>query len=187
MRVISGEFKGRRLKAVPGDNTRPTTDKVKESVFNIIGPYFDGGICLDLYAGSGALGIEAVSRGMDYAFLVDKQQKAIQTIDENIQMTRAPEKFSVKKTTSKKALDQFKKDAVHFDLVFLDPPYKKQHIQEDIEWLSNHQLLSERAVLVCETGKEITLPDLIENAAKVKETIYGTIRVTIYQKKSEEE
>lgn len=75
MRVVAGEYKGRHLKAVPGDSTRPTTDKVKESVFNIIGPYFAGGSCLDMFAGSGGLAIEAVSRGIDHAFLSEKIEK----------------------------------------------------------------------------------------------------------------
>ena len=80
MRVVSGDFGGRRLKAVPGVKTRPTTDKVKESIFNMIGPYFDGGMSLDLFAGSGGLSIEAVSRGIDTAVLVDKQRQAIQQL-----------------------------------------------------------------------------------------------------------
>ena len=84
MRIIAGEFGGRRLKAVPGMKTRPTTDKIKESMFNIIGPYFDGGRALDLFAGSGGLSIEAVSRGVDQAVLIDRQYQAIKTIKENI-------------------------------------------------------------------------------------------------------
>ena len=80
MRVVSGTAKEEHLKAVPGNATRPTTDKVKEAMFNMIGPYFDGGIGLDLFAGSGGLGIEALSRGMDKVIFVDRDDKAIQTI-----------------------------------------------------------------------------------------------------------
>ena len=85
MRVVSGVCKGRPLKAVPGNTTRPTTDKVKEALFNMIGPYFEGGIGLDLFAGSGGLGLEALSRGLDKVVFVDRDTKAIQTIHENIQ------------------------------------------------------------------------------------------------------
>lgn len=88
MRVISGNYRGRRLIPVPGNQTRPTADKVKESMFNMLGPYFDGGQALDLYAGTGALGIEAVSRGMDHATLVDKQYAAIKTIKQNVELTK---------------------------------------------------------------------------------------------------
>ncbi|MER2180593.1 MAG: RsmD family RNA methyltransferase, partial [Desemzia incerta] len=95
MRVITGEYGGRRLKAVPGESTRPTTDKIKESLFNMIGPYFDGGNCLDLFAGSGGLAIEAVSRGMDKAVLIDKAPAAIKVIQENIAVTKEEEKFKV--------------------------------------------------------------------------------------------
>ena len=80
MRVVSGKCKGHPLKAVPGSSTRPTTDKVKESIFNIIGPYFEGGQALDLFAGSGGLGIEALSRGMDKAIFVDREYKAVATV-----------------------------------------------------------------------------------------------------------
>ena len=97
MRIISGEFRGRRLNAVPGMATRPTTDKVKESLFNIIGPYFEGGTSLDLYGGSGGLSIEAVSRGIDHATLIDRQYAAIKTIKKNIEVTKHSERFSVYK------------------------------------------------------------------------------------------
>src|SRR5690625_2707594 len=83
MRVIAGSLKGRKFKAVPGKQTRPTADKVKESIFQIIGPFFDGGTCLDLFAGSGSLGIEAMSRGMEQVVFIDKQPKAIHIINEN--------------------------------------------------------------------------------------------------------
>src|SRR6476620_7456044 len=88
MRIISGNKKGLPLKAVPGKGTRPTTDKVKESIFNMIGPYFDGGNGLDLYAGSGGLGIEGLSRGLDSVIFVDQDKKAIQTIHDNLTFTK---------------------------------------------------------------------------------------------------
>ena len=106
MRVISGERKGMRIKAVPGDQTRPTTDKVKESLFNVIGPYFDGGKALDLFAGSGGLGIEALSRGCDEAVFVDQHFKAIQTIKENLETTRFTERSRVLKKDVTVALSE---------------------------------------------------------------------------------
>lgn len=85
MRVIAGERKGHALKAVPGNNTRPTTDKVKESLFSIIGPFFDGDMVLDLFAGSGGLGIEALSRGAERAVFIDQAALAIKTIRQNLE------------------------------------------------------------------------------------------------------
>lgn len=84
MRVVAGERKGMPLKAIAGNTTRPTTDKVKESIFNIIGPFFDGGFALDLFAGSGGLGIESLSRGAERAVFIEKDPKAFQVLQENI-------------------------------------------------------------------------------------------------------
>ena len=84
MRVVSGKCKGQSLKAVPGNSTRPTTDKVKEAIFNMIGPYFEGGLGLDLFAGSGGLGIEALSRGLERVIFVDRDKSAIGTIHDNL-------------------------------------------------------------------------------------------------------
>src|SRR5699024_12332007 len=95
MRVISGNYGSRRLKAVPGQNTRPTTYKIKESMFNLIGGYFDGGICLDFYAGSGVLAIEADSIGMDSAVLCEKHRPAIETSNESLKMTKEEERFTL--------------------------------------------------------------------------------------------
>src|SRR5690625_4127464 len=88
MRVIAGEFKSRHLKAVPGSNTRPTSDKIKESIFHMLGPFFEGGLCLDLFAGSGSLGIEALSRGMDKVIFVEKSSSAIRIIHKNVEMLK---------------------------------------------------------------------------------------------------
>ena len=88
MRVISGDYRGRRLKSLSGDNTRPTSDKVKESIFNMIGPYFNGGEVLDLFAGSGGLAIEAVSRGMDHAVCVDRNYQAINVIKDTFRLQK---------------------------------------------------------------------------------------------------
>src|SRR4051794_16080351 len=103
MRVVSGSCKGKVLKAVPGNSTRPTTDKVKEAMFNIIGPYFDGGIGLDLFAGSGGLGIEALSRGLDKVIFVDRDGKAIQTIHDNIHSCQFDDKVEVYRNDAERA------------------------------------------------------------------------------------
>lgn len=181
MRVISGEYGGRRLKALDGDNTRPTTDKVKESIFNMIGPYFDGGVVLDLYAGSGGLAIEAVSRGMDLGICIEKNYAAIKIIQENIAITKEQEKFIIKKMDANKAIDVLKEEQRTFDLVLLDPPYAKQEIEKQIERMIAYQLLSEQAVIVCETDKSVSLPDTIGPLAKSREVIYGITQITIYK------
>ncbi|AEV95113.1 16S rRNA (guanine(966)-N(2))-methyltransferase RsmD [Pediococcus claussenii] len=182
MRIVSGDFGGRRLTAVPGTKTRPTTDKVKEAVFNVIGPYFDGGLVLDLFAGSGGLGIEAVSRGADHAYLIDRQFAAIKTIKSNIAVTKQETKFSVLKSDSHKILDKFSRDGLSFDLVFLDPPYAQQKIENDILKMENLNLLGADAKIICETNLETVLSDKIGqfNVSNIKE--YGITKITVYQK-----
>lgn len=180
MRIISGEYRGRKLQAVPGENTRPTTDKVKESIFNMIGPYFEGGVCLDLYAGSGALGIEAVSRGMDQAVLVEKHHLAVKTISHNIALTRAEEKFNVQKKTASSALAELKAASNQFSLVFLDPPYAYTELVNDILTLQENDLLEKKALIVCETDRRTDLPGQLGSLYLWKKNQYGATRVWIY-------
>ncbi|KRK35142.1 16S rRNA (guanine(966)-N(2))-methyltransferase RsmD [Loigolactobacillus bifermentans] len=179
MRIISGDFGGRRLKPVPGRATRPTTDKVKESIFNIIGPYFSGGQCLDLFAGSGALGIEAVSRGMDHAVLIDRQYAAIQVIKENVATTKAPERFKIIKTNAERALSQLQ---TPFDLVLLDPPYAQQKVVANLQFMQQAGLLNPAAQIMCETSSETVLPDTLTGFTFKGRHLYGLTAVTIYQK-----
>src|SRR5699024_9501809 len=105
MRVIAGFHKGRQLEAVPGKTARPTSDKVKEAAFQIMGPFFEQGACLDLFAGSGALGIEALSRGMEKGIFVDEHPKAIHTINQNLRTLRLEGNAEVYRTESVQALN----------------------------------------------------------------------------------
>ena len=122
MRVVAGSLKGRSIKAVKGTNTRPTTDKVKESIFNIIGPYFDGGMALDLFGGSGNLGIESLSRGIDKVIFVDKEGIAINTIKENVKELRLEDRVEIYRNDAFRALKALVKREIQFDLILLDPP-----------------------------------------------------------------
>lgn len=183
MRVIAGEFKGRKLKAVPGDRTRPTTDKVKESMFNIIGPFFDGGYCLDMYSGSGSLAIEAVSRGVEHAFLSEKNRKALQVIRENIQMTKKEEDFTLFPGDSHhnlKKISQSHPD-IQFRLVFLDPPYQGEKMEKDILMLIQEKLINDETTIVCEMDKTHTLPEEIMGFQKMRRSEYGTMAVEIFE------
>lgn len=177
MRVVSGKYGGRPLKALDGKTTRPTTDKVKGAIFNMIGPYFDGGRVLDLYAGSGSLGIEAVSRGMESAVLVEKDRRAQAIVAENIAMTKEAARFELLKMESSRALEQL---TGQFDLVLLDPPYTKEQIIADIEKMAERKLLSEDIMVVCETDKSVDLPEEIADLGIWKQKIYGISKVTVY-------
>ncbi|MCF4964403.1 16S rRNA (guanine(966)-N(2))-methyltransferase RsmD [Streptococcus sp. GS001] len=177
MKIVSGTYGGRPLKTLEGKTTRPTSDKVRGAMFNMIGPYFDGGRVLDLYAGSGGLSIEAVSRGMEQAVLVEKDRRAQGIIASNIQMTKESHKFQLLKIEAHQALNQLQGT---FDLVFLDPPYAKEQIVADIEALAERGLLGEEVMVVCETDKAVDLPEEIACLGIWKEKIYGISKVTVY-------
>ncbi len=189
MRIISGEFGGRHLKAVPGQNTRPTTDKIKESLFNILGGYFDGGVMLDMYSGSGAVAIEAVSRGMERAFLFENNRLAQKTIEQNIEITKSPEQFHLKRQNVKQGLKTIASDPAFepFELVFMDPPYRLQEIVKDIEQLQELNLVSPDCVIVCEVDKEVQLPELILDFEQYKRVEYGITALVFFDRSSSEE
>ncbi|MDQ0231292.1 16S rRNA (guanine(966)-N(2))-methyltransferase RsmD [Metabacillus malikii] len=180
MRVVSGKFKGRQLKAVPGVTTRPTTDKVKEAIFNMVGPYFDGGISLDLFAGSGGLGIEAISRGIELSIFVDREMKAIQTIHKNLEICQAKDFSEVYRNDAERALKAIIKRELQFDLIFLDPPYKQQKLKALISLMNENQLLKENGYIVTEHDASITLPPAIGKYTQIKHETYGMSSVTVY-------
>ena len=143
----------------------------------MIGPYFEGGRVLDLYAGSGGLSIEAVSRGMSSAVLVERDRKAQAIVAENIQMTKEVGKFQLLKMDAERALEQVSGE---FNLIFLDPPYAKEQIVADIEKMAEKELFSEDVMVVCETDKAVELPEEIACLGIWKEKIYGISKVTVY-------
>lgn len=184
VRVISGSRKGRSLKAVPGYTTRPTSDKVKEAIFNIIGPYFSGGHGLDLFAGSGALGIEGLSRGLDKVIFIDHDGKAIQTIKQNIQQCQFRDQAEIYKNDWQRALKSIIRRKLVFSIIWLDPPYKKNIYQEILKQIDYHQLLADDGVVICEHTRENSLPEQIGKLKKWKYEEYGTTAISIYQKMS---
>lgn len=181
MRVVSGKCKGKSLKAVPGNSTRPTTDKVKEAIFNMIGPYFSGGIGLDLFAGSGGLGIEAISRGLDQVIFVDRESKAIQTIKENIVVCGLEDHAEIYRNDANRALKAIKKRELSFDVIFLDPPYKKQQLLDVLAEMDQHHFVVNQGIIVCEHGHDVELPEQVGNLKRIKREQYGIIHITIYQ------
>ena len=132
---------------------------------------------MDLYAGSGGLSIEAVSRGMSSAVLVERDRKAQAIVAENIQMTKEVGKFQLLKMDAERALEQVSGE---FDLIFLDPPYAKEQIVADIEKMAERALFSEDVMVVCETDKAVELPEEIACLGIWKEKIYGISKVTVY-------
>ncbi|GMB08572.1 16S rRNA (guanine(966)-N(2))-methyltransferase RsmD [Thermolongibacillus altinsuensis] len=180
MRVISGKCKGKKLQAVPGMSTRPTTDKVKEAIFNIIGPYFSEGVGLDLFGGSGGLGIEALSRGLDKVIFVDHDPKAVQTIRKNVEACRLTEQAEVYRNDAERALKAIIKRGLTFRLIFLDPPYKSTKLASIIAMIDDYQLLRHDGYIVAEHSEETILPEQIGRLQKIKSETYGITTVSIY-------
>lgn len=183
MRIISGKFGRRTLYAVPGRQTRPTTDKIKEAIFNIITPYIKSdGIVLDLYAGSGGLGIEAVSRGMKQAFLIDHQFNAIKTIKRNVAVTKHEESFKVIKSDAERFLNELNQQKnIKFDLVLLDPPYAQQKIENVMQLLDKNNLLNNQALVVAETSDQVNLNKCFNGFNLLKYKHYGITHIYVYR------
>ncbi|MGP1907372.1 16S rRNA (guanine(966)-N(2))-methyltransferase RsmD [Metabacillus sp. JX24] len=180
MRVVSGSCKGRPLKAVPGTSTRPTTDKVKESIFNIIGPYFDGGLAVDLFGGSGGLGIEALSRGMDTCIFVDREAKAVATIHKNLEACRFQGQAEVYRNDAERALKAMAKRELSCELMFLDPPYKKQKLKALIELIDELNLVKTGGIIVAEHDHDVELPETIGSFVMTRKETYGISGVSIF-------
>ncbi|MBC1434617.1 16S rRNA (guanine(966)-N(2))-methyltransferase RsmD [Paenilisteria rocourtiae] len=185
MRVIAGGRKGHHLKAVPGTNTRPTTDKIKESLFSIIGPFFDGEKVLDLFAGSGGLGIEALSRGASECVFIDQAQAAIKTVHLNVAACHLEEQAHIFRNEAKRALKVLAKNEWVFDLVFLDPPYKKQQLEQLMMSLSEHELVADGALVICEHDTDAMLPDIVAAFKKTREERYGITVLSIFEYEKE--
>lgn len=185
MRVIAGQYGGLRLEAVKGDQTRPTTDKIKEAMFSMLMPYLKGGNVLDLYAGTGGLAIEAVSRGMDQAVLVDRQYQAVKVIQDNLNRVGDLDKFDLIKANAQQALGRLAQEGRSFDLVLLDPPYAKERIQKDFAQMAELGLLNDGAILLVESDQAADLPEDSDQFALIKQKHYGITVVTLYQYQKE--
>lgn len=182
MRVITGTAKGRRLITLEGEDIRPTSDKVKGAVFNSIQFDIEGRTVLDLFAGSGSLGIEALSRGAKKAVFIDLSRDAIRVINENLEHCKLKDDAVVFNGDS---LSYLKTTRERFDIVFIDPPYNKQLTQKALPLVT--KVLNDGGIIVCETAFDEELPEQIGNYAVVKSDKYSKTRLTIYRYVDSEE
>lgn len=181
VRVVSGSAKGRPLKSVPGMGTRPTTDKVKEAIFSMIGPYFDGGTALDLFAGTGGLGIESLSRGIDKAVFIDIEPKSIETVRANLKATGFADRSEVFRNEAGRALKVMEKRKYQFDLVFLDPPYRMKNGDALMMEMATRGLLGTGALLVLEYESDYAYPENLKGFLHMRTAEYGETAVSIYK------
>jgi 16S rRNA (guanine966-N2)-methyltransferase len=182
MRVIAGSAKRLQLKTVPGFETRPTTDRIKETLFNMIAPWIPGSSFLDLFAGSGGIGIEALSRGAEEAVFVEKNPKAVSCIKDNLAHTKLDKNASVIASDVLSALSRLNEHK-KFDYIFMDPPYDQLLEKSVLEFLSNSDLLSDNAVIIVESSLETELDYLEElGFSMIKEKEYKTNKHTFIER-----
>lgn len=183
MKIISGKYKSRVLNTLEGLSTRPMMSRMKESVFNTIGPYFDGDIVLDLFGGSGQLSLEAISRGAKKAYIVEKDYKASKIIEENIKSLNESDNCYLYRTDYKIALNEFKNQGKKFDIIFLDPPYRLNIMNELIDYIEQNDLLNEYGVIVCQYVKGNFTPTETDYLKIRKNYTYASSEVLIYERR----
>ncbi|OPG16168.1 16S rRNA (guanine(966)-N(2))-methyltransferase RsmD [Ferroacidibacillus organovorans] len=178
MRVIAGTKRGRTLIAPKGDETRPTLDRVKEALFSRIGPYFDGGMGLDLFAGSGALGIEGISRGLEKVIFVDARTGSV--IRDNLARLDCDSQADVWTMDYLRALHRLTRECVKIDVAFLDPPYALWHRAPLLDQLSDASILREEATVVAEMGRDKDTP-MAHGYELLRESLYGETKLCVYR------
>ena len=177
MRIITGSARGRRLVSPEGYDVRPTTDKVKESLFNIIQFDLDGALFCDLFAGSGQIGLEAVSRGAAKAVFVESSKKSLEVIKTNIDLCKFSDSCTAVFSDVFVYLNSLKED---FDFIFMDPPYNKQMCDKALAILAAK--VSDNTTIICETQISEVLPEKIGELKLIKTYDYSSIKLSVFRK-----
>lgn len=179
MRVITGSAKGIRLKTPNGQKTRPTADRVKEAVFSMIQFDVQGSVFLDLFAGTGQMGIEALSRGAKKAVFVDSWKDACNLVRENLRLTKLSDQAQVIQSDYVSYLKNCRRK---FDIVFLDPPYAEISLENSLKCISEIDILSDRGIIICERPSEKQLELEYSGLQRGKDHRYGKTWITVFRK-----
>ncbi|WP_108022543.1 16S rRNA (guanine(966)-N(2))-methyltransferase RsmD [Melghirimyces profundicolus] len=180
MRIIAGEARGVRLRSVPGLEVRPTTDRIKESLFQIIGPWFDGGLVLDLFAGTGSLGLEALSRGAERAVFTDRSRASVETIRHNLKAAGMEGRAEVYRRDARAALRTLARRKKTFRYIFLDPPYKEAILPGVLQAIAENDLLEPEGIIVAEHGVDRELEPVYRRLVRVRNLVYGDTVIDLY-------
>ncbi len=178
MRIIAGTRRGHKLCGFDGDDVRPTTDRVKESVFNLIQTFVPDAVCLDMFAGSGALSLEALSRGAASAVCVDKDKRSIEIINRNITDLNFGDSC---KAVNMSCFDYIDGTSSKFDIVFLDPPYNQELIEPALKAIVENDILNSGGIAVLESDTT-DFHSEIEGLSVLKQRSYGRTYITIYKR-----
>lgn len=181
MKIISGTLKGRILKGFNLEGTRPTMDRVKESLFAMIQNKVKNSVVLDLFAGSGNLGIEAISNGAKLCYFNDINKECIKVIKDNISSFRIQEQVNILNKTWEDALFYLKNSSIKFDLIFLDPPYNIECLNEVTLKILDYNLLNKNGLIICEVSNDYLME--YESLEKIKCKKYGDKSVIIFRNK----
>lgn len=187
MRIIAGFVKGHPIKPVPGKKTRPTADRVKEAIFSVLAYRVSGARCLDLFAGTGNLGLEAISRGASYVLWVDESAAAVKTMKENINNLNIAYGGQVWKKDALRALVELKTQGAPFDLIFLDPPYHSGLVYRALDLIDRYRLLADNGTIVVEDAVGEALPVIVGNLEQRQLNRYGDTQIGYYQLREEAE
>lgn len=179
MRIITGKYKGKRLRTLPGDETRPTMDRVREALFSILSGNVEGAVVLDLFAGSGALGIEALSRGSANAHFIEKNRRAAEILNANIALLSGAD-CAVHHGPVERVLPGLARKGVVFDLVFMDPPYGRGLVPKTLETLCRLDMLAPECRVVAEHETRFKPPREIGNLFRIDRRKYGDTTISIY-------
>jgi len=180
MRVVAGKYKGFNLMAPKGKNTRPTDNKIKEAIFDMLYPIKTNGNALDLFAGSGQMGIEFLSRGLEKVYFNESDRNSFRVLKENIEKIK-DDNYELSKLDFKMALENYKNQGIKFDYIFLDPPYAEDFIKTSLDLILNYELLNEDGIVITESDRYIEISDTYD-LYLVKEKNYGRKIVEIYIK-----
>lgn len=179
MRVIAGKYKGRKLSAPKGNDIRPTTDKTKEAMFSILAFDLPGADVLDLFSGTGALGIEALSRGAASCVFCEKSRSAVEHIRDNLAHCGIGNEAGLRPGDVLRTLEMLEEK---FDIVVMDPPYGEGLCEKAMEIIAANALLKDEGIIVCEHRKEDIIPNRIGDLIRTKERRYGISMLSIYVK-----
>jgi 16S rRNA (guanine(966)-N(2))-methyltransferase RsmD len=181
VRVITGKAKGHKLKSPKGLKTRPTSDRIKESVFNIIGDILPDSLVLDLYSGTGSIGIEFLSRGAKLCYFIDNDSLSIKVINENLQKTGLISQAYVYRNDVHNAINILGRKGLSFDYIFMDPPYGKDLVIQTIENIYKLGIIKNKGIIIAEHETELELPIHILGFTKSDSRNYGRTTVTFYK------
>lgn len=182
MRIISGKYRGRKVDGYTIDGTRPTMDRVKESMIAMIQNNIPDSKCLDLFTGSGSVGLELLSNGANTCYFCDNNFKVIEVLNKNIKNLKIDEQYKTYKGDYKELLKKFGDEKIEFDIIFLDPPYKLNYITPSLKLIDEYKLLKQNGIVICEYETEVIDTSLYE---VIKNKKYGSKNIMILKKISD--